>query len=153
MSDLRHSAAHLITRNGEASRCRVAKGRQRAKHDGPGQRVMVDNPAKILETIERLEAVAAGRSGPEADAFKAKAAELRVQLDEIAGSRRQQEPRQPSPPLNYADLTPAEQAALEIQLHQEIQAWEAEERAIFEWESRMEREKNRQFGRGLADRR
>ncbi|MFY0613177.1 MAG: hypothetical protein JXQ99_16720 [Hyphomicrobiaceae bacterium] len=114
---------------------------------------MVDNPAKILETIERLEAVAAGRSGPEADAFKAKAAELRAQLDAIASSQRQQETRQPTPPLNYADLTPAEQAALEIQLHQEIQAWEAEERAIFEWESRIVREKNHKFWRGISYRR
>ena len=95
---------------------------------------MTVDSLKLLETIERLEAVAAGRSGPEAEAFRAKAESLRRQLAEATA-------QQAMPPPNYADLSPAEQAALEIQMAQSLQEWEDAERAIFEWEHRLAEEK------------
>jgi len=101
---------------------------------------MAVDSAKLLEVIERLEAVAAGRSGPEAEAYKAKAQELRQQLSDA-------QVQQLVPPPNYADLSLAEQAALEILVAQSLEVWEAEERAIFEWESRLAQEERRKSWR------
>lgn len=114
-------------------------------------RVAKMNAAKLRATIERLEAVAADRDGPEADAYREKAAELRLELAVAEAAEGKTADAQQSMPLaDIAKLTPAERAALEIELQQTFEILEAEKRAIHEWESELAREKKRTLRRCAA---
>ena len=69
--------------------------------------------AKLRVTIERLEAVAADRDGPEADAYREKAAELRLELA-VAEAVEGQTPATRSTPLaDIAKLTGIQYAGVE----------------------------------------
>jgi hypothetical protein len=125
---------------------------RRPRPNGPHYKGLFDlqitTAAKLRATIERLEAVAADRDGPEADAYREKAAELRLELAVAEAAEGRSTPGNQNLPLtDIAKLTPAERAALEIELQQTFEVLEAEKRAIHEWESGLVREKSRMLRR------